>query len=119
MYSKEEIRSKAWLVREAINLVLHPHQSVDRIFLVGSYASNRANDYSDIDFLVQLKGGKRPHTYPDWKQMKEIDRKIDNKRIHVIYGTYEAQQSLYQKDPVKYTYKEITNAIAHPSVVPQ
>jgi predicted nucleotidyltransferase len=106
MFRKEEIISKAWLVKEIIDLELHPLQ-VSRVFLVGSYAQNRATDRSDIDYLIELKGGKRVLTYPTWKQIQEINRKIDNKRIHCIYGTLEAQQSLYQKDPVRYTYREI------------
>src|SRR5208282_3175840 len=91
MYSTAEIRSKAWLVKEVCNLVLGPEFSVDRIFLVGSYAQNRATDYSDIDYLVQLKGGKRPLSLPTWTQVQEVNRKIDNKRIHVIFGWFDVQ----------------------------
>lgn len=114
MYSKEEIRSKSWLVREVVNLVLYDFNlSVNKIYLVGSYASGRATDYSDIDLLVELKGGDRPLTLPSWNQMQEIKRKLDNKRIHVIYGTQEAQKSLQQKDPVKFAMKEIEDVNSH------
>jgi predicted nucleotidyltransferase len=109
MYSKEEIRSKAWLVGAIIELMLYDEGlSIDKIYLVGSYANGRANEYSDIDYLVIVKGGKRVHTYPTWKKMEEIKMKIDNKRIHVIYGvSLDAQKSLYQKDPIKFAFKEI------------
>jgi len=108
IFSKTDIDVKSWLVREVVNLVLSESGlSVDRVFLVGSYASGRATDKSDIDFLVQLKGGKRPMTYPTWRQMGEINKKLNNKRIHVIYGSLDAQQSLWQKDPVKYSFREV------------
>lgn len=109
MYSAFEIQSKAQLVRDAVNFVLRDlGMSVDRIFLVGSYAQGRANEYSDIDYLVQLRGGGRPLSYPNFKQMMIIKKTIDNSRIHVIYGTLDAQESLKKKDPVRYAYRELT-----------
>jgi predicted nucleotidyltransferase len=112
VFSREDIRSKSYLVRDAVNFVLHDQgMSVDKIYLVGSYASNRQDDWSDIDYLVVLKGGKRSQTYPDWKTIQEINRVIDSKRIHCIYAvSLDAQKSLYQKDPTKYAYQEISNA---------
>jgi predicted nucleotidyltransferase len=115
MFSTEDIRMKSNLVRDAVNLVMHDKGiSVDKIYLVGSYAARnadgsvRANEYSDIDYLVIVKGGKREFTYPDWNQIQEINRKIDHKRIHCIYAvSLEAQKSLQQKDPIKFAYKEI------------
>jgi len=108
MYTMEEIKIKSKIVIDVVNLILsYKDLSVDRIFLVGSYASGRANDYSDIDYLVQLKGGKRPLTYPEFNDMLEIRKKLDNPRIHVIYGTQEAQQSKFNRDPIKYAYKEL------------
>src|SRR4051794_2282928 len=67
MYSFEDIRAKSQLVRDSIDLVLAAKKmSVDRMFLIGSYASGRANEYSDIDYLVQLSGGTRQFTYPEF-----------------------------------------------------
>ncbi len=106
--SATDIQVKSWLVKEVVNLVLEESGlSVDRIFLVGSYASGRATEKSDIDYLVQLKGGKRPLTLPSWHQMQEINKRLNNKRIHVIYGWLTAQESLWRKDPVKYSYREL------------
>jgi predicted nucleotidyltransferase len=109
MFSMEDIRSKSNLVRDAVNLVMHNDGiSVDKIFLVGSYASGRATDYSDIDYLVLVKGGKRKFTFPTWNQIQEINSKIDSRRIHCIYAvTIDAQKSLMKKDPVKYAFKEL------------
>lgn len=108
MFSQFEINSKAILTRDAVDFTLRDlGLSVDRIFLVGSYARGKATEYSDIDYLVQLKGGDRILTYPTWKQMQLVMKTIDNTRIHVIYGTLDAQESLRKKDPVKYAYSEI------------
>jgi predicted nucleotidyltransferase len=109
MFSMDDIRMKSNLVRDAVNLVMHDEGiSVDKIYLVGSYASGRCNEYSDIDYLVVTKGGKREFTYPEWNKIQEINRKIDSKRIHCIYAvSIEAQKSLQQKDPIKYAYKEL------------
>ena len=111
MYSMFEINSKAILARDAVNFVLKDlGLSVDRIFLCGSYARGKANEYSDIDYLVIVQGkeGSRPLTLPNWKQMMLIKQTIDNTRIHVIYGaSIDAQKSLCQRDPVKYAYTEI------------
>jgi len=114
VYSMVDIKAKSWLVREVVNVVLSDEGlSVDKIYLVGSYASGRANDHSDIDYLVQLKGGKRPLLYPTWNQMMKIREMVDSKRIHIIYGTLEAQQSLLRKKGIKYAFKEIDSAYPH------
>lgn len=108
MYSMDDIRVKSKLVRDIVDSVLASKQlSVDRIFLVGSYASNRANEYSDIDYLVELRGGKHPYTYPEFNEILEINKKINNERIHLIFGTLEAQQSMQKRDAIRYAYKEI------------
>jgi predicted nucleotidyltransferase len=119
MYSKEEIRTKASLVRETVNVVLYDAGlSVDKIYLVGSYANGRCNERSDIDYLVIVKGGKRALTYPSWNDMEKVKASINNKRIHVIYGvSLDAQKSLCLKDPVKYMYKEIEDGTFHQSRV--
>src|ERR1700722_56613 len=103
------------MVKDIVDFVLNPlGQSVEKIYLVGSYASGRANEYSDIDYLVIVKGGKREFTYPEWKQIQEINNRIDNKRIHCIYAvSIEAQESLCKKNPVKFAFKEIENVNAH------
>jgi predicted nucleotidyltransferase len=108
VYNDFEIRSKALLVRDAANYVLKDvGLSVVGIYLVGSYARGKVNEWSDLDFLVIVKGVK-PQTFPSWKQIQLVNQQIDNRRIHCIYGTDIAvQESLCQKDPVKYCYKEI------------
>jgi len=108
-----DIKAKSWLVREVVNVVLSDEGlSVDKIYLVGSYASGRANDYSDLDFLVLIKGGKRVLTFPTWNQMMKIREMVDSKRIHCIYGvSIDAQESLRKKDPIKYAYREIDGGI--------
>jgi predicted nucleotidyltransferase len=111
VFNEAEISTRARMVKDVVDLVLFiDGLSVDKMYLIGSYANGRANEYSDIDYLVVLKGGKRPQTYPTWKQALEVKKKIDNIRIHVIYAvSLDAQKSLCQKDPVKYAYKEITD----------
>jgi predicted nucleotidyltransferase len=105
------------MVKDIVDFVLNPlGLSVEKMYLVGSYASGRANEYSDIDYLVIMKGGKREYTYPEWKQIQEINQRIDNKRIHCIYGTnIEVQESLRKKNPVKFAYREIENVNTHTS----
>ena len=123
MWNEKEITAKAWLVREVVTLVLATDQlSVDKIFLIGSYASGKQDEWSDLDFLVQLNGGKKlGWKYPSWQQIKEIHMKMDNKRIHIIFGTKESAEALYQKHKTEkktYAYRElnlggITNANPH------
>ena len=131
MYSEYDIRSKAWLVVEVCNLVLLPDKlQVDKIFLVGSYASGKANEWSDIDFVVQLKGEidprfplTKPRLYPIPSRIEEIYTKIDNKRVHVIFGTEQATRSLHQKhkhEKKNYSYRELNlggiHATAHSTI---
>lgn len=109
MFSESDITAKAWLVREVVNLVLQKNDlKVEKMFLIGSYAAGKPNDYSDIDYLVQLD---KPNRYPTWSQIQEVHGKLNSKRIHVIFGTREAQDSL------KTPYKEIQlpgeNHVAH------
>lgn len=101
MYSKTDIIAKAWLVQEIINTIIP--EKIDKIFLIGSYARNEAHEWSDLDFLVQLKGGRR---YTTWTELQDIHAKLNNSKIHVIFGTEEAQESLYKKDKHK-KYKKI------------
>ena len=125
LYSDKEIMAKAWLVKECTNLVLMDSElSTDKIFLIGSYASGKQDEWSDLDFLVQLKGGKKiGWKYPTWQQIKDIHMKIENKRIHVIFGTLESAESLYQKHKTEkktYAYRELSlggiqNANSHSS----
>ena len=107
MFSRQEIIARSELVRDCVNMVLNPQGiSVDKIYLVGSYASNRADDRSDIDYLVLVMGGKRAMTFPNWKEIEEINQKIDNPRIHVIFSVdISAQESLRKKDPVRFAYR--------------
>ena len=113
MYSHKDIVARAWLVKEVVNSILLAEQlTVDKIFLIGSYASGKQTEWSDLDFLIQLRGGKQiGKLYPDWKQIREIHAKLDSPRIHVIFGTQSAAESLYQKNKNNskdYSYKELT-----------
>lgn len=113
MFGETDILSKAWLVREAVNLVLPPDMSVNRIFLIGSYAKGNSNEWSDLDLLVELNGKKK---YPSWEQITAISKVINHRRIHVIYGTEEAQESLKRKKGCLYRQIDlggIHNAATH------
>lgn len=113
MFSEVQIKAKAWLVVEVTNLVLLPEKrEVDKIFLIGSYASGKATEWSDIDFLIQLKQdtafNKAKQLYPTWEQIRDIHKRLDTNRIHVIFGTEEAAKSLHQKhkfEKKNYSYK--------------
>lgn len=95
MFDKTYIHAKAWMVREVVNLVLQPaNLSVDKIFLIGSYACGTQDEWSDLDFLVQLKG---PRTYPTWNEIVAIHKKMESTRVHIIFGTEAAQASLHEK----------------------
>jgi predicted nucleotidyltransferase len=116
VFNQSEIIAKSWLTAEVVNLVLLPEQrSVDRIFLIGSYASGKENHRSDLDFLIQLKGGRSGQYYVTWKQAEEIQKQV-GPRIHVVFGTYEAAERLHQKhknEDKNYAYKEITQGRLH------
>jgi predicted nucleotidyltransferase len=123
MYSNTDIIAKSWLVVEVTNQILAKRDLlVDKIFLIGSYANGDATSRSDIDFLIQLKGFKRPGMYyPSWEEIEEIHKLLDTRRIHVIFGTEEAQKSLAEKQNKQ--YREISqgalNANTCKSVLPQ
>jgi len=113
MFGQTEIIAKAWLVKEVVDLVLlKDGMWVDKIFLIGSYASGKQTMFSDLDFLVQLKSNNKWLTVviPPWKKMREVTEQIGSNRIHIIYGTEEAAKSLHEKhkdDRKNYAYKEI------------
>jgi predicted nucleotidyltransferase len=98
MFSEADIHAKAWLARETVDLVLQNVNAVDKIFLIGSYVNGKPTEYSDLDFLVQMK---KKLQYPNWKQQQEVHTRLLASRVHCIFGTEEAQQSL------KKAYKEI------------
>lgn len=107
MFDESYIKSKAWIVREVVDLIMLPDSmKVEKIFLVGSYAQGRQDEWSDLDFLVQLKpnNGK---LYPNWRQMNIIQERLSSPRIHLIYGQEEAQKSLLVKKGSKFAYREI------------
>lgn len=134
MYSNEEIIAKAWLVVDTVNLVLSLDSvSVQKIFLVGSYASNKQTEWSDLDFVVQLRDDlktihtiKRSVIFPTWEKIALINKRIDNKRIHVIFGTETSCKSLHQKHKYEkkdYSYRELNlaglgelHAVAHTTI---
>jgi len=112
MFSEKEIITKAWLCKEITELVLlSKNITVDKIFLIGSYASKKQNEWSDLDFLIQLRGVKVGKIYPSWDEILEIHAKLNTKRIHVIFGTEEAAKSLWEKhkhEEKNYAFREIT-----------
>lgn len=121
MYSETDIIATAWLVKEVVNLILGPEKlSVNKILLVGSYASGKADIHSDIDFLVELKG-LRLFPKDTWQSLKDINLKLNKSKVHIIFGTVEAAESLYQKNKdnkKSYKYREISltgelNAATH------
>lgn len=92
------------MVREIVNIAMErSNVSVDKVFLIGSYAAGTPTEWSDLDFLVQLKGGRM---YPTWLQIQEIHEKLDSTRTHVIFGTEEAQESLSKR--LGLPYKQIS-----------
>lgn len=117
MYSETDIISKAWLVTETVNLMLSPKQLVHKVFLIGSYANGTADEWSDIDLLVQLKvaDGKiypiAQMFYPTAEQMHELNITFKPDRIHVIFGTEEAQRKLNKP------YKELKHGDSHRTTV--
>jgi predicted nucleotidyltransferase len=93
------------MAMEVVNMILAPVKlSVDRMYIVGSYAQGKQNEWSDLDILIQLKGGR---LYPTWKEKLAIDKQLQLPRLHLIYGTLQAQESLFKKHGDKYKYKEI------------
>jgi predicted nucleotidyltransferase len=107
VFDESQIRSKAWIVREIIDLVLqYDNLKVEKICLIGSYAQGRQNEWSDLDFLVQLKANKG-RLYPTWQQVNLIHNRLGSDRIHIIYGTLEAQESLFKKEGNRFKYREI------------
>jgi predicted nucleotidyltransferase len=116
LYSEQQIKTKAWLVVEIVNMMLLSEKlSVDKLFLVGSYASGKQTEWSDLDFVVVLKDElagliKPRRLYPSWDMIEQINAKIDNNRVHVIFGSEEAVKSLHQKhrhEKKDYSYKQI------------
>ena len=113
MYSETDVTAKSWLVFEICNLVLESDGLwVDKIFLIGSYASGKQTVMSDLDFLVQLKSSNQwvRVPIPSWEKITEINIKLDNPRIHVIFGSEESARSLHEKhknEKKDYSYREL------------
>jgi len=116
MFTKTDIIAKAWLLKETVNLVLQEEGlSVERIFLCGSYASGKANSRSDIDFIVQLD--KKVYPKDIWMSLQEINAKINDRTVHVIFGTESAAKSLKDKNEGKiksYDYEEVNLSSVQP-----
>jgi len=107
MFDESQIKSKAFLVKEIVDLVMSlDNMKVEKVLLVGSYARGEENEWSDIDFLVQLSK-KDGRLYPTWKQIQLIHKKLGSDRVHVIFGTIEAQASLFKRKGEKFKYREI------------
>lgn len=78
------------------------------VYLVGSFAACNATPDSDVDFLVELEGTK---LYPTWHQIYRINNMLKKDRVHVIFGTREAQE--HSKRPFKeINFKEITKCLS-------
>jgi predicted nucleotidyltransferase len=110
IFTKSQILEKAGLVRDICNIVLFP-KKVEKILLIGSYASGKQTDWSDIDLLIQLPRTEFRIEYPSWEQIAEIHQKLGTNRVHVIFGTVECAESLHQKHKGKekdYSYKELS-----------
>ena len=111
MWTNSDIIAKSWLIKEVVNAVLLGEMEVEKIFLIGSYASGKQTEKSDLDFLVQLRG-KKSHIgmiYPCWDDIEEVQKRV-GKRIHVVFGTETATKSLHEKNKGKakdYSYREI------------
>jgi predicted nucleotidyltransferase len=117
IFNEYQIKSKAWLILEVVNLILHPVE-VSKIFLIGSYASGKQTEYSDLDFLVELiqpvEWYKPRQWYPEKTKIDEITKKLDNKRIHVIFGSEQVAKSLHDKYKGKtkdYSYRQILGGL--------
>lgn len=115
MFSATDIIAKAWLVQETVNLMIAP-KKVQKIFLVGSYAVNSQSEFSDLDFLVEISREKVKHVYqfyPEAKQILAVQAKFKPSRIHIIFGTEEAQRAMHKP------FKEILNASTYQSDLPR
>lgn len=85
-----DIKTLSEYVKTAVDAaLLRKGMATDQIFLIGSHAAGKATENSDIDFLVQLRGG----LYPNWADINYIHRQIP-KGVHVIFGTLAAQVSM-------------------------
>lgn len=112
MYSSTDIIAKAWMVTETVNLMIAP-KKVGKIFLIGSYAAKTEDEWSDLDFLIQLDVNIQPGKlynlmgllYPTAQQMYDINQAFKDENVHVIFGTEEAQKSMNKP------YKELTGGI--------
>lgn len=116
LFNESDIIAKAWLTKEVVNLVLAKDKlEVDKVFLIGSYANKTATSRSDIDFLIQLKGGTRPgQYYTTWENTLDIQKQL-GRRVHIIFGTEIAAQRLHEKhkNEIKnYRYREISQGVS-------
>lgn len=95
MWTNQQIISLIERVREVVDLVLLKRGfATHRMFLIGSYASGTQTVHSDIDFLVELKGGTWDRgypTYPTWQEIQSVQAQLP-KDVHVIFGREVAQQ---------------------------
>ncbi len=55
----------------------------DHIFLFGSFATNRATQKSDVDFLVDVLKSKK--TYGNFVQSKAFLAKLLNRKVDLVY----------------------------------
>lgn len=90
------------LIQKELDRLIHS------VYLIGSYAAGTATTDSDVDFLVEFEGDK---LYPSWREVSRINRLLLPDKIHVIYGTREAQE--HSKRPFKeINFKEITKCLS-------
>jgi predicted nucleotidyltransferase len=88
MLTESEIEIKAQQAVQVIEAELG--RRVKDVFIIGSYANWTATNDSDLDFLVEFAGKQK---FIPWTMMQQIYRKLPE-RVHVIYGTERAQQSM-------------------------
>ena len=102
-----EAQINALAVKTKILVEKELHRLVLSVYLVGSFAAGTATTDSDVDFLVEFDGGK---LYPSWHDIYRINNLLSKDRVHVIFGTREAQE--HSKRPFKeINFKEISQCL--------
>jgi len=81
-------------VKELINKIIAQidKEKVEFIYLIGSYASNSHNEFSDLDIIIALKEG-----YESYRENKYID----NVYVSLTYDS-KAETKKNYSDPLKY-----------------
>lgn len=100
------VQINALAVKTKILLEKELGDLVHAVYLVGSFAAGNATTDSDVDFLIEFEG----KLYPSWHQIYRMNKLLSPDRVHVIFGTREAQE--HSKRPFKLiNFKEITQCL--------